>query len=191
MKYGILVLLTSFILFAFDGDEAIVIDKKEARAGYTLLNDIRLNTSKYYNEFEFLKNQQIQHIPLVWNDTLASVAEAKAYDMANRDYFAHVDPDGYGMNHFISKSGYKLRREWTLNKSDNYFESCSANPKSGEEAIKRLVVDAGTPTFGHRNHLLGIGEWNASLKDIGIGFVRRASGSTYNTYVCVIIAKHQ
>jgi len=191
MKYSILLFLSCFVLISFHPDDTIVMDKKEARAGFTLLNDIRTNTSKYYNEFEFLKNQEMQHTPLAWNDTLARVAEAKAYDMAKRDYFAHVDPDGYGINHFINKSGYQLREEWLLNKSDNYFESCSANPSSGEGAIKRLVVDAGTANLGHRNHLLGNGEWNASLKDIGIGFARRATGSTYQTYVCVIIAKHR
>jgi hypothetical protein len=102
----------------------------------------------------------------------------------------HVDPDGYGMNYYIKKSGYKLQLKWTVEKNANYFESLAANTYSGIESIKVLVTDKNTPSFGHRNHLLGLDSWNSSLTDIGIGFSRRESGSTYQTYTCVIIAKH-
>ncbi|MEI9807661.1 MAG: hypothetical protein WDO16_07150 [Bacteroidota bacterium] len=110
--------------------------------------------------------------------------------MANRDYFGHTDPDGYAINYFIHKSGYILNADWLKNKSDNYFESIIAESPDGETAIKRFIIDEGVPSLGHRKHLLGIGEWNASLVDIGIGFARRDAGSTYQTYVSLVIAKH-
>ncbi|WP_049927372.1 CAP domain-containing protein [Halopiger goleimassiliensis] len=34
--------------------------------------------------------------PLEWDGTVASVARAHSYDMAERDYFAHTNPDGEG-----------------------------------------------------------------------------------------------
>jgi len=94
------------------------------------------------------------------------------------------------MNYFINKSGYRLDPAWLKLKSDNYFESLAANHSSGIDMIKALIIDKQTPSLGHRIHLLGLNEWNATLGDIGIGFSRRNSGSNYKTYICVIIAKH-
>ncbi|GAB3669465.1 CAP domain-containing protein [Halopiger thermotolerans] len=34
--------------------------------------------------------------PLAWDGTIASVARAHSYDMAQREYFAHTNPDGEG-----------------------------------------------------------------------------------------------
>ena len=127
---------------------------------------------------------------LRWNDTLARVAEAKALDMATRNYFAHVDPDGYAMNYYINKAGYKLREIWLTKPTANYFESCNAGATSGQEAIKMLLIDNGVPSLGHRIHLLGLDEWSSSLLDIGIGYAHSDGKSTYGSYTCVLIAKH-
>jgi len=48
-------------------------------------------------------------------------AQIKAEDMAKRNYMAHVDPDGYGMNHFINKAGYKLIPAFMKSNSANNF----------------------------------------------------------------------
>jgi hypothetical protein len=182
--------MVPFLLTAFIRGDEIIIDKKEAQKAFVLLQEIRTNPTKFFRELDFESTLKTSEIRLKWNDTLAAVAEKKAYDMAKRDYFDHVNPDGYGMNYFIDKSGYKLNSEWTQEKSNNYFESIAANNETGEEAIKDLVKDSGTASLGHRIHLLGLDKWNASLTDIGIGFCRRDSGSTYHTYMSVIIAKH-
>jgi len=168
----------------------VIIDKKEAQDAFALLIDIRNNPDKYHEELNFEKGLKVSKIKLKWNDTLAKIAESKAYDMANRNYMGHVDPDGYGMNYYIKKSGFKLHPKWTTEKSANYFESLAANTYSGVESINVLVTDKDVPSLGHRKHLLGLDSWNAALTDIGIGFSKRESGSTYKTYTCVIIAKH-
>jgi hypothetical protein len=190
MKFLIRFIILALLLSAFRTGDGIVIDKAEAKKAFSLLQEIRNNSKGFFRELGFDSTLKKTAIQLQWNDTLAKVAEKKAYDMANRNYFAHVDPDGNGLNYFINKSGYKLNSDWTKSKSDNYFESLAANNETGEEAIKDLIIDSNTPSFGHRNHLLGLDNWNASLTDIGIGFSRRDSGSTYKTYTCVIIAKH-
>lgn len=186
----ILYLLAASLMLLPNKGENVIIDKEEARKAFNLLNDIRVNPAKYYSEFDFLKTTEVKNTTLLWNDTLAKVAEAKAFDMADRNYYGHVDPDGYGINYFIHKSGYKLNPNWIKEKSENYFESIAAACTSGEQAVRIFIIDKNVASLGHRNHLLGVGDWNASLSDIGIGFARRESGSTYKTYISVIIAKH-
>ena len=187
---NIFFLLTTLLLTSFQKTDNVRIDKVEAKKAFVLLNDIRANPEKYYKQFSFLEGLEITNTELSWNDTLAKVAQAKALDMARRNYFDHVNPDGYGLNYFINKSGYKLNQEWLENIEDNYFESAGAGVPNGASAIRGLIIDKGDPLHGHRKHLLGIEDWNASLVDIGIGFARRDSGSRYKTYVSVIIAKH-
>ena len=182
--------LTLLLCCSFQINDPVLQDKNEAQKAYMLLNDIRTNPAKYYKQYPFLKKLNFTKTKLIWNDTLAQVAEAKAYDMANRNYFGHVNPEGYGMNYYISKTGYALEKEWTANKKDNFFESIAAGDSTGENAINNLILDKGIPSLGHRKHLLGVEQWNAALVDIGIGFAKRANGSMYGYYMSVIIAKH-
>lgn len=182
--------LLIFILTAFKADTPVVLDKEQARKAYVTLMDIRKNPDQYFLQLGFDRDLQPSSVDLQWNDTLAKVAEAKAFDMATRDYFGHIDPEGFGINYLIDKAGYRLNPGWIISKSDNYFESLAANLVTGETAIKSLVQDSFTPSLGHRKHLLGLEEWNATLTDIGVGFARRDAGSRYRTYICVIIAKH-
>jgi hypothetical protein len=182
---AILLLSTSY-----KADKGIVIDKKEAYNAFVYLNDIRTNPDKYRTELKLSKTLKITKTKLNWNDTLAKVAEARATDMAKRNYFAHVDPDGYGVNHYISKAGYKLDPDWTKDKADNSFESIQAGIDDGKSVINNLIAKDAGSNYGHRNHLLGINDWNKSLADIGIGIVHADSLSAYSTYVSIIIAKH-
>jgi uncharacterized protein YkwD len=163
--------------------------KEEAQQAYQLLNGIRSNPEKYYKKLHLNARLPITKTALRWNDTLAKIAETKALDMAKRNYFGHVNPEGYGINYLIQQGGYKLIPDWTKNKKDNFFESISSGDANGAEAIKTLILDDGDASYGHRNHLLGIGNWNASLVDIGIGFVKCDVGK-YSSYTCIVIAKH-
>jgi uncharacterized protein YkwD len=176
-------------LTSYKADNDIRVDKKEAYNAFIYLNDIRTNPDKYRAELKHGKTLKIAKTKLKWNDTLARVAEARAMDMVKRNYFDHVDPDGYGVNHYISKAGYKLEPDWTSDKADNSFESIQAGADDGQSAIKDLIVNDKESNYGHRDHLLGIDEWDKSLVDIGIGFVRD-SLSEYGTYISIIIAKH-
>lgn len=187
----IIFVFVAISFFSFQKSTDIIVDKEEARKAFNILVDIRNNPTKYYKELTFLKNIQISKTKLIWNDTLAKVAEHKATDMAKRNYLAHIDPGGFGINYHIKKSGYLLPPDWTKNNKDNYFESIAAGIKGGEDAIKFLLIDSVDPnSFGHRKHLLGVGDWNTILKDVGIGYARRDSGSYYPNYVCIIIAAH-
>lgn len=167
------------------------IERKEARAAYALLNDIRQHPERYRQALGLNPNEPITRTALRWDDALARVAEARAYDMASRDYFGHVDPDGYGPNYHIHQGGYSLNPDWLTNKTTNNFESIAANYPSATDGIRALIIGRGQSTKYHRKHLLGMDKWNHSLTDIGIGYVRMPSGSVYKSYLCVIIAKHE
>ena len=161
----------------------------EIQAAFNYLNAVRKNPARYSNEIGVsLNGVQATH-ELKWNSTLAKVAQAKAQDMAKRNYFSHVDPDGNGMNIKINAAGYSLRSDWYSNRSLNYFESIAVGTTTGKEAIQLLINDSGASneSAGHRRHLLGIDNFWSNCYDIGIGM---AKGGSYGYYWCVLIAKH-
>ena len=190
MRSAIAFLLTLAVLCAFQTATALV-DKKAALNAFEYLNKVRRKPADYCQTLHFSPYQVQPRAALIWNDTLALIAERKAMDMATRNYFAHVDPYGYGMNHHIDEGGYKLEAKWLKDARDNNFEALQGGADTGVDAIKDLILDRDTPSRGHRLHLLGVGSWNASLVDIGIGFVRSYKPTRYDTYVCVLIAKHE
>lgn len=63
---------------------------------------------------------------------LAGVARAKARDMATRKYFSHINPEGYGSNWHVAKTGYRLPPQWLAFKGSNQGESLLA----GEENVE-------------------------------------------------------
>ena len=125
----------------------------------------------------------------MWNNILVKVAEEKAVDMLKRDYFAHVDPDGEGINIKLYRAGYKLNPAFYEKPADNYFESIQGGVSDGVEMINDLIIDENEPNFGHRKHLLGIGDWNQNMTDIGIGMAKNPR-SPLGVITVVIIAKH-
>lgn len=179
----------AMLLLSFLYNNNPFILKDEAQQAFQLINTIRSDPEKYYQELQLNGKLPITKNPLRWNDTLARVAEAKAMDMAKRNYFGHCTPEGYGINHFIEQSGYTLNSEWLKADNLNYFESISSGNESGVEAVKSIIMDEKDTNKGHRNLLLGTTTWDASLYDIGIGFVKN-DGGNYKSYTCIIIAKH-
>lgn len=188
MRYVLNLIIILGCIIDVNGQTSL--DKEAAVKAFELLKDIRTNPKKYNTKFKFLNSTKIASTQLIWNDTLAKVAEEKAMDMAKRRYFGHTDPDGNGVNYLLYKKGYKLNRDWYKNKSTNYFESIASGYSSAIESIEGLIIDKNEPRLGHRIHLLGLDDWNASLHDIGIAFVKADSKSPYKSYMVIIIAKH-
>ncbi|MCS3795285.1 CAP domain-containing protein [Niastella sp. OAS944] len=170
----------AMLLLSFLYNNNPFILKDEAQQAFQLINTIRSNPEKYYQELQLNGQLPITKGPLRWNDTLARVAEAKAMDMAKRNYFGHLTPEGYSINRFIDQSGYN---------SLSYYESISSGDELGIEAVKSLIIDKNDTNKSNRNHLLGITKLDTSLYDIGIGFVK-SDGSKYKSYTCIILAKH-
>lgn len=186
---------TLFILFVSlwlytNVEREPVLNKDEAQKAFALLQQIRANPNQYAQALRYPANLKVSKIVLKWNDTLAKAAEQKAMDMARRNYFSHTDKEGYGMNYHINQAGYKLNPDWIKNKKANNFESIAYNSDGGEDAIRNLIIDADSPEKGHRQHLLGLGDWYSSMTHIGIGYAEVKGTYGTETYMSVLIAKH-
>lgn len=170
------------------------VNKEEAKKAFEYLNQFRANPKEYGDKLKLNLKKVDARPALIWNETLAKVAEARALDMAENNYFSHINKKGQGVNILIHEAGYTLPKNWTKNKQDNFFESIQAGAKEGIEAINDLIIDKGTPSLGHRKHLLGIDDdkpFNSKLKDIGIGYVTCKRGCQYISYISVIIAMQE
>jgi uncharacterized protein YkwD len=165
------------------------VDKEEAKKAFDYLNQIRQNPKNYSKEIgSFMRS--IKPMPvLIWNDTLAQVAEEKALDMAEKDYFAHINKKGEGINVLINRGGYSLPKDFYKKKTNNFFESIATGQTDGVAAINDLIRDKGINPPAHRQHLLGLTPFWAECFDIGIGFIR-TDNPQKPTYICIIIARH-
>jgi uncharacterized protein YkwD len=166
------------------------LDRRQAKQAFDYLNDIRRDPGAHGKEIGADLQRITPRPPLLWNTILVKVAEAKALDMARRDYTAHVTPEGLGINRLIHDAGYQLADSMRHNKRDNFFESLAWGTLSGKEAIQLLVLDKEEPGLGHRKHLLGLDTFHAANRDTGIGYAR-APAARDEAYVCVIIARHE
>lgn len=116
----------------------------------------------------------------VWHPVLAAVAQAHCLDMLERNYFAHVDPDGHGPNWRVLQAGYKLSYGSGADNQDNEIESIGINYLTPE-----LEWDAWLVSPHHHDHVLGVGFF-AAQTNVGIGFV--ASEKIYPRYFCLCSA---
>src|SRR5262249_19281153 len=171
-----------------DENEKAALDRDEAKKAFDYLNKVRKEPAKFSEEIGVDLSDVKARPALAWNKVLAKVAEEKALDMANRDYFGHVTPEGRGINIQIHEAGYKLPKDWVKDKKQNFFESISAGKDTGVEAIQQLIVDKDVPEAAHRRHLLGTNDFFAKCTDIGIGFARQPN-SKYRTYMSIVIAR--
>ena len=163
-------------------------DTLEAQKAFLLINYLRSNPNKIKEITSISLPNYKGKNKLIWNSTLQKVAEQKAKDMANKNYFSHVNKEGYGLNLLIHMEGYTLPYQYIKRKKNNYVESIGAGYESGRSLVIGLIQDFGEPTLGHRKHLLGMQGYEENV-NIGIGFVRILnSQSNYLTYCCVIIA---
>jgi len=173
-------------LFALNSSYGQTLELQEA---LDFLNNVRSNPNAYSSEIGVSLIDVLPMHPLKWNKNLAAAAQRKAQDMADRNYFGHIDPDGYGMNYFIQNAGYQLNSDWLANISMNNFESLSAGTSNPLESIIDLIKDEGVIGYGHRKHLLAMVDFWKPCYDIGIGWGYNFN-SKYKTYCCVLIAKH-
>jgi uncharacterized protein YkwD len=91
---------------------------------FTKLNSIRESPKSFVKEFKLIDLLKVKSRPaLIWDEELARFARAKAEDMANRNYFDHIDQDGKELNITLFEGGYPLPIYFPKNKKDNSIES--------------------------------------------------------------------
>lgn len=131
-------------------------------AGYMETNEFKdYSTQTYLNDFA--KNQlDVANVfrnwndiqPLIWDDSLASVAQAHSQDMADRNYFNHTTPDGITAFDRI-KANTNFQNGWGENISQRTFSL-------GLDGF--IFIDQWINSSGHRENLL-----RASFNYFGAG----------------------
>ncbi len=132
---------------------------------------------------EYLVNDPGQQRPAMQFDPiLARLARERAEDMAARNYFAHVNPDGWAANALVLDAGYILPSAWGTELTNNYIESIAA----GFSGVADTWADwMDSPP--HRAHLLALNAFYQTETSYGVGYAYSAT-STYHHYWVVLTA---
>lgn len=118
-----------------------------------------------------------RRFPMVVHPILARVARAKAWDMANRGYEGHIDPDGHGANWLLLQVGYQLPSFYDRDVDGNNVESLQYGGVSEIGEAWRLWLTS----EGHRIHLLGLNKFYWVQTNYGVGYAN-APGSRWGHY---------
>lgn len=94
--------------------------------------------------------------PLSLNGSLTAAAQAKAQDMATRNYWSHNTPDGREPWHFVQEFGYSYKKAG---------ENLAYGFASSDETVNGWMNSK-----THRENLL-----DESFREVGFGFVNVAS----------------
>ena len=108
--------------------------------------------------------------PLAVNSNLNASALFHSQEMATHNYFGHQSVvTGDWPNKMVRDHGYPLPAIFP--NTSNNLESLAAGTffSGADEPLSALIVDEGIPSLGHRKHLLGMGTFNASFREIGVG----------------------
>lgn len=135
-----------------------------------LLNKIRHDPVQYGQDIGLDLSDVEARQPLAVNENLMSSAQFKADEMAANNYFDHRShTSNLWPNQLAVNNGYDLPDNFQLN--TNNIESIAAGTTLTDPAdvIEQLIRDVGVPTLDHRNHLLGIDDFNALAREIGAG----------------------
>jgi hypothetical protein len=117
------------------------------------------------------------------NPLLAQVAKERAEDMAARNYYDHVNPDGFGPNFLVRAAGYPLPGNYSSNPASNNIESIGAGNQNAASMWSSFLASP-----AHRAHLLGEISFYQEQIEYGVGYAY-AEGSAYTHYWVIITAK--
>lgn len=113
---------------------------------------------------------------LVWDARLAAAARARARSMGTRGYFGHVDPDGYGPNWYVTRTGYRLPLQWTAFAGANQVESILAGHGDAQAAFQKWMASK-----QHSAHLLALNPFYQNQTRFGVACVT-VPGEAYRHY---------
>lgn len=182
----------SFLFFALSlGVSAQITHyEKEAMEAIAYLNRIRVNPKAYVDSTNTPSVKYAKPKPVLTIDPiLMKAARMRAQDMAEKNYFDHVNKEGEAVNWLIHGLGYTLEDRYVNKKSFNSFESIAAGYATGIENINSLILDKGQDPPAHRQHLLGMTDFWSDCTDIGAALVHNPK-SKFKYYFVIIIAKH-
>ena len=161
--------------------------QEAVRNSFLELNQVRQNPVLYATKYKLPALKRIPKIhALTWDTTLARLAQQKAADMANRNYFSHQDKQGRGMNYYVRQANYPLPAIFSKKISENGVESIAANTEGPNDFIQQLIIDEGVRNLGHRKHLMGLEHFKENTH-VGIGIAYNPK-SKYKYYCSILLA---
>ena len=125
--------------------------------------------------------------PIEWDGTIASVSRAHSADMAEREYFAHVNPDGEGPHdRFEAVADYC--RAYGENVAMTWVDRSVERPDDGEideyrtaEELAEGLVEQWMQSPDHRDAILEEG-LNRGWDRGGVGIYLTDDGQVYATH---------
>lgn len=116
---------------------------------------------------------------VLWSNLLAQVAQARADDMAQRDYFRHTDLNGHGPNWHLRQAGWRLPAYYSNADNGNDVELIVVGQSTAEMCWQFWMNSQ-----SYRDHALGKGCWNQVCIGIGYSF----SSKSYFGEYCVLLS---
>ncbi len=135
---------------------------------------------------ELIRNHPDQMRPeMHWHPILHQIAREHTCDMAEREYFSHVSPEGYGPNYRARQAGYPLPDNYSPD--GNGIESLASTSSQSAERVLELWLNSP----GHKTHILGeaplfVEQLNFAV-GLCIGTIER-EGHTFPRYYWAFIA---
>jgi len=109
--------------------------------------------------------------PLVWNDMLFSAAARHSADMARRNYFDHVSPDGERIGARATAEGYSWRA---------IGENIAGGDRTVNGTLRGWIASP-----GHCRNIM-----NPEYTEIGLACVQR-SGTTWGSYWTMVLGRRR
>lgn len=129
-----------------------------------------------------VNDSEQQRTSMIYSDILSRVARERALDMAERGYFNHTTPEGYGPNYLVRRAGYRLPVYYSTADNGNNIESIAAGYVTPESAWRGWMNSP-----GHKRHLRGEEPFYREQIEYGVGYAFKP-GSEYRHYWVIIIA---
>ncbi len=131
-----------------------------------------------------MKNHSEQKRPfLVCNPTLERIAREMAQDMAERDYFSHINPEGLGPNELVRRGGYPLISSYDPSLTANNIQSI------GRGGTLEQMWPLWMNSASHRLHLIGDGPFWIAQTDYGIGYYYDPNSRSQHYWVILTARK--
>ena len=105
---------------------------------------------------------------LTWNDALLSAAVKHSHDMAQRDYFGHVSPEGSRVGNRIRAEGYNWR-------------AVGENLAGGDRGVDGVIA-GWLASPGHCHNMM-----EPDFAEVAVACVQR-DGSRWGTYWTMVLA---
>ncbi len=126
------------------------------------------------------------------HEVLNFIARKKAEDMAERGFFSHLDPEGYGPNFSAHQAGYAL--EFGNSPGSNSIESIGVRHQNrlSENRAAEIVFESWLESPGHRRHVLGEVAQFRDHVSFGVGYAFASKGPFgWSSHYFVFVSANQ